>query len=249
MIEAVFLTGFGLSLALAPSTGELSGEPLFPREDLGPEPEARLGHLGPPAERPLSKKGQWLAEKAARRDVRVTDVQVARAAAARRPVVRQAADSLVLAVPLPPAGSRIQPVTTLVNLRTRETLPLLPGLPVEDRFHLFLRDHFTNQATTMDTRLIDVLVRVATQFKAPRVEVVSGYRSPKYNLMLRKKGREVARTSQHTEGNAVDFRIRGVPTMRVLNFVRSLRRGGVGYYPHSQFVHSDTGRVRFWKGS
>ena len=67
--------------------------------------------------------------------------------------------------------------------------------------------------------------------------------------MLRKKGREVARQSQHTEGNAVDFRVRGVPTQRLLNYVRSLRIGGVGYYPHSQFVHSDTGRVRFWRGS
>ena len=101
----------------------------------------------------------------------------------------------------------------------------------------------------MDERLVDVLARVARRFGADRVEVVSGYRSPKYNLMLRKKGREVARQSQHTEGNAVDFRVRGVPTKRLLNFVRSLRIGGVGYYPHSQFVHSDTGRVRFWRGS
>jgi uncharacterized protein YcbK (DUF882 family) len=94
-----------------------------------------------------------------------------------------------------------------------------------------------------------VLTRVAQKFSAARIEVVSGYRSPKYNLMLRKKGHQVARTSQHTEGNAVDFRVRGVPTKRLLNYVRSLRIGGVGYYPHSQFVHSDTGPIRYWKGT
>ena len=118
-----------------------------------------------------------------------------------------------------------------------------------NRFHQFLRDYTTNQVTQMDARLIGVLERVALRFSPGRIEVVSGYRSPKYNLMLRKKGREVARSSQHSEGNAVDFRIRGVPTRRLLNFVKSLRVGGVGYYPHSEFVHSDTGRIRFWKGT
>ena len=127
--------------------------------------------------------------------------------------------------------------------------PCCPGVSLSERFHVFLRDHFTNQATRMDERLVEVLTNVARRFSAERIEVVSGYRSPKYNVMLRKKGREVARTSQHTEGNAVDFRLRGIPTRRLLNFVRSLKIGGVGYYPHSQFVHSDTGRVRYWRGS
>jgi uncharacterized protein YcbK (DUF882 family) len=114
---------------------------------------------------------------------------------------------------------------------------------------MFLRDHFTNQPTNMDTRLIGVLEHVAGKFSAKRIEVVSGYRSPKYNLMLRKKGHQVARHSQHMEGNAVDFRIRGVATKSVLHYVKSLRLGGVGYYPNSQFVHSDTGPIRYWTGS
>ena len=63
------------------------------------------------------------------------------------------------------------------------------------------------------------------------------------------KGHAVARHSQHMEGNAVDFRIRGVATKNVLHYVRSLHAGGVGFYPHSQFVHTDTGRVRYWHGS
>ena len=83
----------------------------------------------------------------------------------------------------------------------------------------------------MDERLVEVLGHVARRFSAGRIEVVSGYRSPKYNLMLRKKGREVARTSQHSEGNAVDFRLRGIPTRRLLNFVRSLQDRRRGLLP------------------
>jgi uncharacterized protein YcbK (DUF882 family) len=67
--------------------------------------------------------------------------------------------------------------------------------------------------------------------------------------MLRKKGHQVARSSQHVEGHAVDFRIRGVKTKVLRNFVTSLRLGGVGYYPNSQFVHCDTGKIRHWTGS
>ena len=112
-----------------------------------------------------------------------------------------------------------------------------------------MRDHFTNQATTIDPRLAQVLLSAALHFRAQRVDVVSGYRSPKYNLILRKKGHQVARESQHTLGTAVDFRIRGVPTEKLLGFVRSLRVGGVGFYPHTRFIHADTGRVRYWQGS
>lgn len=206
--------------------------------------EEDLGAPAPPSGREGSKKDAWLRDKAARLDVHVSDAELARPTRGRSAPARG-----TQAAVLPPVGSRVEPVTTLFNVWTREALPLLPGLSIEHQFHPFLRDHFTNQATRMDGRLINVLTRVAAQFSAPRIEVVSGYRSPKYNLMLRKKGRQVARSSQHTEGNAVDFRVRGVPTKRLLNFVRSLRVGGVGFYPHSQFVHSDTGRIRFWKGS
>jgi uncharacterized protein YcbK (DUF882 family) len=198
--------------------------------------------------RELSKKEAWLAEKASRIDVHLaaSDLPKVRSAG-RKPTTIKAALAESLLPPTP--GTVAVPVTTLYNLRTRETLSLLPGVALSERFHRFLRDHFTNQATRMDEKLVDVLTNVARRFSAERIEVVSGYRSPKYNVMLRKKGREVARTSQHTEGNAVDFRLRGIPTRRLLNFVRSLKIGGVGYYPHSQFVHSDTGRVRYWRGS
>jgi hypothetical protein len=217
---------------------------------------ARGEHMAPPEERELSKKEEWLREKALRPDFRISESALERAANPSKREKAARAKQLSGDVakgqqPLVRPGERIEPVTTLFNVWTHEALPILPGeLPtLQTRFHVFLRDHFTNQATHMDTRLIGVLTRVAGKFAARRIDVVSGYRSPKYNLMLRKKGHQVARDSQHTHGNAVDFRIRGVGTREVLHYVRSLRVGGVGFYPHSQFVHSDTGRVRYWTGS
>jgi uncharacterized protein YcbK (DUF882 family) len=214
---------------------------------------ARAEHFSPGEPRALSKKEEWMREKALRPDVRLSDADLAPALApgkgskarASRAAKRAGAD------PYSNPGARIEPVTTLYNVWTHEALPILPGRSrsLDGSFQQFLRDHYTNQATRMDTRLLDVLSRVAGKFSAPRIEVVSGYRSPKYNLMLRKKGHQVARHSQHMEGHAVDFRIRGVETRQVLHYVRSLRLGGVGFYPHSQFVHSDTGPVRYWTGS
>ena len=236
-----------------PSGASPSGEPTSGIFD---PVAARAEHLMPPEERPLSKKEEWLREKVLRPDSRISENELERAANPSRR--EKAARVKQLAVeakkgiePLVRPGERIEPVTTLFNVWTHEALPILPGqtLTLQTRFHTFLRDHFTNQATHMDTRLIGVLTRVAGKFQARRIDVVSGYRSPKYNLMLRKKGHQVARDSQHTHGNAVDFRIRGVGTREVLHYVRSLRVGGVGFYPHSQFVHSDTGRVRYWTGS
>ena len=241
-----------------------------PVDRLGTEPaelvfdpvRARAEHFAPGEPRTLSKKEEWAREKGLRPDVHLSDGELQRTLASEKKQARASAktpkkkpdadarkavrDELVLR-----PGARIQPVTTLYNIWTREALPVLPGQPryLENRFHSFLRDHYTNQATRMDTRLIDVLSSVAGKFQAPRIDVVSGYRSPKYNLILRKKGRQVARDSQHTHGNAVDFRIKGVATPKILNYVRSLRLGGVGFYPHSQFVHSDTGKIRYWKGS
>jgi len=210
---------------------------------------ARAEHLIPGEPRVLSKKEEWLREKTLRPDFHTSDADLARnTVVANRRANRKARGAAPEAIESRP-GERMEPVTTLYNVWTREALPILPGDSPESRFHSFLRDHFTNQATHMDERLLNVLSRVAGKFAAKRIEVVSGYRSPKYNLMLRKKGHQVARHSQHMEGNAVDFRIRGVATKNVLHYVRSLHAGGVGFYPHSQFVHTDTGRVRYWHGS
>ncbi|MGB8298297.1 MAG: DUF882 domain-containing protein [Polyangia bacterium] len=222
-------------------------------EALVPLSDERAAHLLPSL-RERSKKELWLIEKAHRPDVRVTDEQLRQnhlCRVGKKPLPRQpcARAAEMLAGPKSPVGERVQPLATLHNQWTRELMTFIPGQPYLDRFRTFLRDHFTNQATSMDPELADVLVSAARHFHAQRIDVVSGFRSPKYNLILRKKGHQVARESQHTQGNAVDFRIRGVPTEKLLGFVRSLHLGGVGFYPHAHFVHSDTGPVRYWQGS
>jgi uncharacterized protein YcbK (DUF882 family) len=150
-------------------------------------------------------------------------------------------------------GNAPDPLINIRNLWTREVLavPKDPELTVgEDLSHetlnWFLRCRFTDEPAEMDERLAGVLVRAATRFGAQRVEVVSGYRSQKHNLNLRKKGSRVARNSQHTHGTAVDFRVPGVHVSQLHRWARSLGLGGVGYYPRSGFVHIDTADVRYW---
>jgi hypothetical protein len=223
----------------------------LPPEPLATTVEEREQHLVP-ALRELGKKESWLLEKAFRPDVHLGDDALApgRASAPRRwagtPNVQA---EMRLAAPMQPVGARVDVITTLYSIWNHESLPLCAGQPYKRPFQLFLRDHYTNQATQADTRLAGVLAAAAIRFRAQRVEIVSGYRSPKYNLMLRKKGHQVARESQHTQGTAVDFRIHGVSTEALRQFVRGLHLGGVGYYPHTHFIHADTGRVRYWKGS
>lgn len=142
-----------------------------------------------------------------------------------------------------------EPVLTLHNVWTDESLPVLASEKLDiDAFDNLVRCHYTNQAAEMDPRLGETILRAAQRFKASYIEIVSGFRAPKYQLMLRKKGHEVARDSEHPRGHAVDFRIPNVPTKILLRYVRSLHLGGVGYYPESKFVHCDVGRVRFWRG-
>ncbi len=100
----------------------------------------------------------------------------------------------------------------------------------------------------MDIRLLAVLIEAAHHFQSRRIEIISGFRAPKYNLMLRKKGHQVARSSHHTKGEAVDFRIPGIPISRLRRWATRLKLGGVGYYATSRFVHVDVGRVRTWRG-
>lgn len=241
-----------LALAPAPTLRSPSHEALLPAEPLASTADERAPHFVP-AERELGKKELWLREKANRPKVRANDTASAAARrvpeAARRTAASGRDAEARLNEAMPPVGSRIQPITTLYNVWNREAFALLAGRPYKRPFQLFLRDHYTKESTQVDTRLATVLAGAALHFRAARVDVVSGYRSPKYNLMLRKKGRQVARESQHVQGTAVDFRLRGVTTEALREFVRSLRVGGVGYYPRTQFVHADTGKVRYWSGS
>jgi len=109
-----------------------------------------------------------------------------------------------------------------------------------------LRCYWDNQVTMMDLELIELLDDIQDHFGAPRLQVVSGYRSPEYNAFLASIGRKVAKLSLHTKGLASDVRIPGVATKRLRDYAKSLQVGGVGYYPEDGFVHVDTGRVRYW---
>jgi Bacterial protein of unknown function (DUF882) len=244
-----------LALLCASALPAAAEEPaaIFPAEPLVSLSDERTPHLLPPL-RERSKKELWRLEKTWRPNVHLRDADLSpkHKVAAPRPKAARTANleaEARMEAAGEPVGTRIQPITTLFNIWNREALPLIAGQPYKHRFQLFLRDHYTKQSTQSDTRLASILAAAAIRFHAPRVDIVSGFRSPKYNLMLRKKGHQVARESQHMQGTAVDFRVRGVDTETLREFVRSLRLGGVGYYPRTRFIHADTGKVRYWQGS
>ncbi len=113
----------------------------------------------------------------------------------------------------------------------------------------FLRDWRRNEPTKMDPRLLELIWEVYRETGSKNyIHVVSGYRSPATNSLLRKRGRGVAKKSQHTLGKALDFFIPGVKLQTLRNIGLRKGLGGVGYYPRSgsPFVHMDTGRVRHW---
>jgi len=113
----------------------------------------------------------------------------------------------------------------------------------------FLRDWRRNEPTKMDPALFDLIWEVYQESGATGpIHVVSAYRSPKTNEMLRSKSRAVAKNSRHTMGMAMDFFIPGVKVSKLRQIAMRKQVGGVGYYPTSgnPFVHLDTGNVRAW---
>lgn len=141
------------------------------------------------------------------------------------------------------------------NLHTGENLDLpywvqgdyLPESLTE--INHVLRDYRTDQVAAIDTRLLDLLDRVkATLGTAQPFQVISGYRSPATNQMLAAHSSGVAKHSLHMEGKAIDIRISGIALADLRKTGLALGGGGVGYYPASDFVHLDVGRVRAWGG-
>lgn len=116
-----------------------------------------------------------------------------------------------------------------------------------ERVNHFLRDFRTGDVHPIDPGVLDILF--ALRVRADRDDpfhVISGYRSPKTNAMLRGRSRGVAEHSLHMQGRAIDVRLPGFPTRALRGLALDMRRGGVGYYPASDFVHLDTGRIRSW---
>jgi uncharacterized protein YcbK (DUF882 family) len=112
----------------------------------------------------------------------------------------------------------------------------------------FLRDFRTGDTHRIEPKLLDLVYDVHRRLRANNrpFEIISGYRSPATNAMLHESTSGVASQSLHMEGRAIDLRLPGVKLSKIRDTAKALKGGGVGYYPASQFVHVDTGRVRYW---
>lgn len=142
----------------------------------------------------------------------------------------------------------------LYNTHTGETLAvnLRDTLGQHDQSTLdsldwLLRCHYTNRAHPIDRRALDYLSLLhQTVGGNHEIHIVSGYRSPEYNDVLRRESGGVARHSLHLEGRALDIRIPTINLADLRQAALGLRYGGVGYYPGSNFLHLDSGAFRQW---
>lgn len=116
------------------------------------------------------------------------------------------------------------------------------------RLDEFLRDHRTGDVHQFDPRLFDLLhdLTAAGGRSSAEIDIICGYRTPASNDFLRRITSGVASQSLHMQGEAIDIRIPGIATSALRDLALNLHRGGVGYYPASQFVHIDVGRIRRW---
>lgn len=143
---------------------------------------------------------------------------------------------------------------SLLNTHTGERLKEVvyweKGSYLEDALQnidYVLRDHRTDNVHPIDPITLDLMAAISRKVDAKRpFEIISGYRSPQTNSMLRNQSSGVAKKSYHMQGKAVDLRLPGVPLKVVRKAALELRMGGVGYYPKSDFIHIDSGRVRSW---
>ena len=111
----------------------------------------------------------------------------------------------------------------------------------------YLRDFRTEQIHSIDVALLDKLNALYTAFEGRgNFEVISGYRSPHTNAVLRNATSGVAEHSLHIEGRAIDVRLTSAKTSSLRDAALAMKSGGVGYYAESNFVHIDTGKTRSW---
>jgi len=153
----------------------------------------------------------------------------------------------------PVYGAPSHKALSLENIHTGERLNLTyfeqgryfqDALLAADRF---FRDYRTGDVHPMDPMLLDLLHELTGSLAVNKpIKVISGYRSPRTNAALRRRSRGVAKHSMHMQGKAIDIRISGVDVRHIRSAAIALGRGGVGYYPASNFVHLDTGDFRVW---
>ncbi len=116
-----------------------------------------------------------------------------------------------------------------------------------DEINYILRDHRTGEVKAIDIQLLDLLFAISMKLKTHKpFHVISGYRSPQTNAYLCERSRGVARKSLHLKGKAADIRLPDCRLSKLRRVALELRGGGVGYYPRSDFIHVDVGRVRYW---
>jgi uncharacterized protein YcbK (DUF882 family) len=140
-----------------------------------------------------------------------------------------------------------------LNLHTGERLKTtywaggdyVPG--ALDEINHILRDFVVNEVAPIDVRLLDLLVALRAKMQSTEpFEIISGYRSPQTNAMLRAKSNGVAKHSLHMKAMAIDIHLPGRDLASLRNAALDLQMGGVGYYPASNFIHVDVGPVRHW---
>lgn len=172
----------------------------------------------------------------------------------RRDLLKTALGAAGASLLAPPAFAAVQPRSlALLNLHTGESLKAVyweGGSYVPDALaamNRVLRDHRTGEVHEMAPGLLDLVSTLVRRLDTPStVQVISGYRSPKTNAALHNASSGVATRSLHMEGEAMDIRIAGVDLTRLRDAALGLKLGGVGFYPGSNFVHVDIGRVRRW---
>jgi len=156
--------------------------------------------------------------------------------------------SIAYAVSRPPISLRR---LRLVNAHTGETFDGAyrddkgPIEGVIDELCIFLRDHHSGEKTQIDVGVIDFLADVLDAVGETRATILSAYRTAETNAMLARTTFGVAEHSQHILGRALDIRLES-KLNDAMTRARTMQRGGVGWYPHSGFIHIDTGPVRYW---
>jgi uncharacterized protein YcbK (DUF882 family) len=156
--------------------------------------------------------------------------------------------SMARAVPRPALALRR---LRLVNAHTGETFDGAyrndqgPIKRVIDELCVFLRDHHSGEQTQIDVGVIDFLADVLDAVGDSKATILSAYRTAETNAMLARTTFGVAEHSQHIVGRALDIRP-GSKLSEAMARARAMQRGGVGWYPHSGFIHIDTGPVRNW---
>src|SRR6476660_2739069 len=156
--------------------------------------------------------------------------------------------TMARAVPRPPGALRR---LHLVNCHTGETFDGAyrndqgPIPRVIDELCVFLRDHHSGEKTQIDVGVIDFLADVLDSVGQSKATILSAYRTAETNAMLARTMFGVAEHSQHIVGRALDTRFDS-SLSEAMTRARAMQRGGVGWYPHSGFIHIDTGPVRNW---